>query len=63
MTVKELIQQSGMKRKAFADYFGIPDRNVQNWISDSPTSGRNCPEYLISLMLYKLRKEGIIEDK
>ena len=61
MTVKEMLQKTGMKRKEFADYFNIPDRSIQNWISDSPTSGRTCPEYLCDLMLYKLKKEGLIE--
>ena len=53
MTFKELRQASGMTQKAFAEYFGIPKRTVENWDSDR----RKCPEYLLKLMQYKLENE------
>ena len=46
-----------MTQKVFAEYFGIPKRTVENWEGDQ----RKCPEYLLSLMAYKLRNENIIE--
>lgn len=56
MTFKELREQSGMNMKRFAEYFGIPYRTVQNW-----EAGVNkCPEYLLDLMEYKLKHEGLI---
>lgn len=53
MTFKEFREGSGMKKKQFADYFGIPYRTVQNW-----EAGVNkCPDYLLKLMQYKLDNE------
>lgn len=57
MNFKELRQQSGMNQTDFAKYFGIPRRTVQNWEGGQ----RQCPEYLLELMKYKLIHEGIIK--
>lgn len=56
-TIKELRTMSGMTQKEFAEYFGIPKRNIENWEG----SKSKCPEYLIALIEYKLIKEGKIE--
>lgn len=56
MTIKELRTASGMTQQAFADYFNISKRNIENW----ETGQRNAPEYLIELIEYKLRNEGLI---
>lgn len=56
MEVKELIQQTGMNNAQFAKYFNIPYRTVQSWV----LGDRQCPEYLIALIQYKLEKEGLI---
>ena len=56
MTFKELRQLSGMTQLAFAEYFEIPKRSIENW----DTGARKCPEYLLKLMEYKLTKEGKI---
>ena len=58
LTFKELRQASGMTQKAFADYFGIPKRTIENWDSER----RKCPEYLLKLMEYKIKKEGKQND-
>lgn len=56
MSLKELRKASGMTQKAFADYFHIPKRTVENW-----EQGVNeVPKYLIELIMYKLIKEHII---
>ena len=57
MTFKELRQLSGMNQTQFAKYFAIPYRTVQNW----ELGTRHCPEYLIALMQYRLKKENIIK--
>lgn len=57
MNLQELRKLSGMSQTAFAEYFGIPRRTVQNW----DLGQRKCPEYLLELMRYKLEKEGIIK--
>ena len=61
MTFKELREASGMSRPRFAEYFGIPYRTVQSWeLYGTSVDGRKCPAYLLDLMEYKLRKEGLI---
>lgn len=57
MTIKELRIKSGMNIKAFAEYFNIPYRTVQNW----ELGTRECPPYLLELIEYKLRKESLIK--
>ena len=56
MTFKELRERSGMSRGQFAEYFDIPYRTIQNW----ELGLRECPEYLLKLMEYKLMNEGIL---
>ena len=57
MTVNELRELSGMTRSQFVEYFGIPYRTIQDW----ELGNRKCPEYLLELMEYKLKHEGIIK--
>ena len=54
--ILDLRTASGMSRKDFAVYFGLPYRTLQAWeIGD-----REAPEYLVDLMEYKLRNENKI---
>lgn len=53
MTFKEIREQSGMNLTQFGEYFGIPYRTLQHWEHGT----RNCPEYLLKLMQYKLNNE------
>ena len=55
MTIKELRQQTGLSQSAFAKYFEIPLRTVQDWEQGK----RKPPEYLVKLMIYKLEKEKL----
>lgn len=57
MTLKELREASGMTRKQFCEYFGIPARTLQDW----ELGNRECKQYLIDLMEYKLKHEGLIK--
>ena len=52
-SLTELREAHGMSRPQFAEYFGIPYRTVQNW----ELGLRECPEYLLKLMEYKLNNE------
>lgn len=54
--IKYIRLAAGMKQGEFAKYFDIPLRTLQNW----EAGVRQPPEYLVSLMRYKLEKEGII---
>ena len=55
MTIKSLRQSTGMTKKAFADYFEIPQRTIQNWEGGQ----RECPPYLEKLIAYKIEKENL----
>ena len=57
MTVRDLRILSGMTQQAFAEYFCIPKRSIENWEGGQ----RKCPEYLLQLMEYKLRNENMIK--
>ena len=57
MSIKEIRLSVGMNRKQFADYFGIPYRTVEDW-----EAGKSkCSGYLLELILYKLKREGLYE--
>lgn len=58
MTIKDLRTASGMNIKQFSEYFSIPYRTIQHW----EQSTRECLPYLIELMEYKLRKEGLLTN-
>lgn len=51
----EMRISTGMNRKEFAEYFGIPYRTVQDW----ELGKRKMPEYLFRLMEYKIRVEKL----
>ena len=42
----ELRKSTGMNRRQFSDYFGIPYRTVQDW----ELGNRHMPDYLFRLM-------------
>ena len=52
-TFEELFKESNMNIKQFAEYFEIPYRTIQNW----KLGLRECPEYILKLMQYKLNNE------
>ena len=49
----ELRKSTGMNRRQFSDYFGIPYRTVQDW----EFGNRHMPEYLFRLMVYRIEME------
>lgn len=56
----DLRKSTGMNRREFADYFEIPYRTVQEW----ELGNRKMPNYLLRLMVYKIRIErenGVFE--
>lgn len=56
MTIREIRKQTGLTQKQFAEYFSIPHRTIQNWEGGQ----RECPEYLLDLIVYKLKKEKML---
>lgn len=56
MSIKDIRLSTGMNRKQFAGYFGIPYRTLEDW-----EAGRaKCAPYLLALIVYKLEKEGLV---
>ena len=53
----DIRNKTGMNRREFAEYFGIPYRTIQDW----ELGNRQMPDYLFRLIEYKLRIEKIIE--
>ena len=55
--IKALRESTGMNRKEFCEYFQIPYRTVTEWERDT----RHAPEYVIRLLEYYIRMEGLIK--
>ena len=51
--IKLLREKYNLSRKEFTDFFNIPYRTLQDW----ELGNRKCPDYLLSLIEYKLEKE------
>ena len=57
--IVELRESTGMTRKEFCEYFNIPYRTVTEWERDN----RHAPEYVLRLLEYYIRMEGLMKDK
>ena len=57
LEIKEIRTQTGMSQSQFADYFNIPLSSLQKWEQGQ----RRCPDYLLSLIDYKIRNEKLIK--
>lgn len=53
--VKDLRESTGMNRKEFCDYFGIPYRTVTEWERGT----RKMPDYVLRMMEYQIRMEKV----
>lgn len=62
MTIREMITSTGLSQRAFAELLGIPLRTIECWCSESLSSRRTCPDYVLSLIEYKLRNERMLHD-
>lgn len=54
-SVRKLRNETGMKRKEFAEYFGIPLRSIEDWESNR----RKPPEYIPKLLHYQWKYEQL----
>jgi DNA-binding transcriptional regulator YiaG len=57
--ILELRESTGMNRREFCDYFQIPYRTVTDWERDK----RHAPEYVLRLLEYYIRKEGLCREQ
>lgn len=53
--VRELRNSTGMNRKEFCEYFGIPYRTVTEWERGT----RKMPDYVLRMMEYQIRMEKL----
>lgn len=58
MNFKDIKNKSGMTQKELAVYLNIPLRTIENWCSNK----NQPPKYILNLIEYKLKKEGIINE-
>lgn len=56
--IKELRESTGMTRKDFSEYTGIPVRTLEDW----EAARRTPPEYIPRLLEYRLKYEELIEQ-
>lgn len=52
-TVSYIRSQTGMNKKEFAEYLGIPYRTLQDW----ELGNTQAPEYVLRLIAYKVQME------
>ena len=55
----ELRESTGMNRKSFCEYFDIPYRTMTDW----ELGNRAMPEYLLRLMMYKVKMEELVRKQ
>lgn len=54
-TVRKLRESTGMNRKEFCKYFGIPYRTMTDW----ELGNRTLPDYVLRMMAYQVRMEKL----
>lgn len=54
--LKKLRESTGMNRKEFCEYFGIPYMTETDW----ELGNRRVPPYLLRLMAYKIQMEKLV---
>ena len=55
-SIKPIIAACGMTQRAFAEYFRIPQRTIEDW----SRGVRQCPDYVVELIAYKAEREGLL---
>lgn len=57
--MRGLRESTGMTRKEFCKFFQIPYRTVTEW----ELGNRHAPEYVLRLLEYYIRTEGLVKEK
>ena len=57
MTIKEIRALTGLSQQKFGDLLHIPKRTLQDWEQEL----RVPPAYIVELIEYKLKNEGLIK--
>ena len=58
-SIKKLRESTGMNRKVFCEYFGIPYRTVTEWERGT----RKMPDYVFRLLAYKAKMDNLTEKE
>lgn len=53
--VRKLRESTGMNRKEFCEYFGIPYRTMSDW----ELGNRKLPDYVLRMMAYQVKMEKL----
>lgn len=53
--VRTLRESTGMNRKEFCEYFGIPYRTMTEW----ELGHRKLPDYVLRMMVYQIKMEKL----
>ena len=56
--MRELRERTGMNRKTFCGFFGIPYRTETDWELDN----RHAPKYVLRLLEYYIRHENFCKE-
>ena len=59
MEIKKLRESTGMNRKEFCEYFGIPYRTV----TEGERGTRKMPDYVLRLLAYKIEMENLTKKE
>lgn len=57
--IKKLRERTGMTRKAFSEYTGIPVRTLEDW----EAGRRTPPEYIPRLLSYQIEFDELMRRK
>jgi len=57
--IKKLRESTGMNRREFCEYFGIPYRTVTEW----ELGGRQMPDYVLRLLEYQIQMEKMLKER
>ena len=57
--IKKLRESTGMNRKEFCEYLGIPYRTVTEWERGT----RKMPDYVLRLLAYKIEMENLTKKE
>jgi len=57
--IKQLREQTGMTRREFSEYTGIPVRTLEDW----EAGRRTPPEYIPRLLAYQIKFDEMMRGK
>lgn len=57
--VRRLREGTGMNRKEFCEYFGIPYRTMSDW----ELGNRKLPDYVLRMMTYQVKMEKLDKQR